>query len=66
MLIERFLKGKVKTNTTESHRNSERQFIQQIKQWKKKVVFVLSKIDFLEQEAQLHELTEFVGLLHTF
>lgn len=40
---------------------SERQMLKHISAWKKKVVFVLSKVDFLEGDAQVNELTTFVG-----
>jgi len=39
---------------------SERQFLHQIKQWRKKVIVALSKIDILEQESHLTEILQFV------
>jgi sulfur relay (sulfurtransferase) DsrC/TusE family protein len=41
---------------------SERQFLQQIKQWKKKVVVALSKIDILRNADDLQEILEFVRI----
>jgi small GTP-binding protein len=40
---------------------SERAFLEEIRDWGKKIVVVLNKIDLLEDEAQLREVTEFIG-----
>lgn len=39
---------------------SERKFIETIREWKKKVVLVVSKIDLLETDEELHEIVKFV------
>jgi small GTP-binding protein len=43
---------------------SERQFLERILTWGKKIVFVLNKVDILENEAALHEVRDFI-LKHT-
>jgi len=39
---------------------SERQFLERIRQWGKKIVIVLNKIDLLEDEAELAQVIDFV------
>ncbi len=39
---------------------SERQFLEMIRQWGKKVVLVLNKVDILGKERELHEVMDFV------
>ena len=40
---------------------SERQFMEEIRDWGKKIVVVLNKIDLLEDDAQLTEVTRFIA-----
>lgn len=40
---------------------SERVFLEEIRNWGKKIVVVLNKIDLLEGEAQLREVIQFIG-----
>ena len=40
---------------------SEREFLSHIRTWRKKVVFVLNKIDLFDEEAQLHDVLNFVS-----
>ncbi|MCL4393864.1 MAG: dynamin family protein [Chloroflexi bacterium] len=40
---------------------SERQFVENIREWGKKIVFVVNKRDLLGTEADLHEVTAFVA-----
>ena len=40
---------------------SERAFLEEIRDWGKKIVVVLNKIDLLEDEAQIHEVVRFIS-----
>jgi small GTP-binding protein len=40
---------------------SEREFLSHIRTWRKKVVFVLNKIDLFEEESQLRDVLDFVS-----
>ncbi|ELR12768.1 dynamin domain containing protein [Acanthamoeba castellanii str. Neff] len=49
------------TSSDRALSESEHQFLNRIRQWKKKVLVVLQKVDLLEDEAQLEELRSFVA-----
>jgi len=40
---------------------SERAFLERIRSWGKKVVFVVNKVDILENEAEVQQVSDFVG-----
>jgi small GTP-binding protein len=50
------------TSTDRAFSESERIFLDHIKQWKKKVLVVLSKSDLLEDPNQLNEVAQFVSV----
>jgi len=48
------------TSSDRPFSESERQFLQLIRQWKKKVVVVVSKVDMVDSDAELAEIINFV------